>query len=69
MHNSSMKLKHTLGECQAFFRATNAQRFELCKQAKACFTCLKQDCKRVSLATCITSQLPSELICSDCNTG
>jgi len=66
MHGPSQKLKHTLGECHAFFKASNAQRFDLCKQAKACFTCLKLECRRVSFNACITSQLPSELICGDC---
>lgn len=66
MHGPSHKLKHALGECHAFFKASNAQRFDLCKQAKVCFTCLKAECRRVSFNACITSQLPAELICSDC---
>ena len=69
MHGSSQRLKHTLGECHAFFKASNAQRFDLCKQAKVCFTCLKAECRRVSFNSCITSQLPPELVCGDCRSA
>lgn len=68
-HDSGVLAKHSIGQCFSFFKATNQQRFELCKRAKACFTCLSVDCIRVSPGGCITSRLPAELICGDCAQG
>jgi hypothetical protein len=58
--------RHGLGFCETFFRGTNAQRFELCKQVKACFSCFKPECMKVSPKACITSNLPSSLLCPEC---
>lgn len=66
MHGSSVSANHSLGECFTFFKASNRERVDLCKAASCCFSCLKQECPRVSPSSCITSQLPKELICSDC---
>lgn len=68
-HDSTTQAKHPLGRCINFFKSTNQQRLELCKRARACFSCLSLDCMRVSLGACITSQLPQELICGDCAQG
>ena len=68
-HDPGVPARHSIGQCYSFFKATSQQRFELCKKARACFTCLSTDCIRVSPGGCITSQLPAELICGDCAQG
>ena len=68
-HDAGVLARHSIGQCFSFFKATNQQRLDLCKKAKACFTCLSTDCIRVSPSACITSQLPAELICGDCAQG
>ena len=68
-HDPGVPARHSIGQCYSFFRATNQQRLELCKKAKACFSCLSTDCIRVSPGGCITSQRPAELTCGDCAQG
>jgi len=65
-HDLTVQARHPIGHCNAFFKASNQQRLELCKKAKACFSCLSVECMRVSFGACITSQLPAELLCGDC---
>jgi len=61
-HDLTVQARHPIGHCNAFFKASNQQRLELCKKAKACFSCLSVECMRVSFGACITSQLSSSVV-------
>ena len=65
MHGGTSKSDHDLGYCKMFFEADNSSRFQIVRQHKLCFTCLKQDCLKASTSVCI-SNVPPGLICSDC---
>ena len=66
MHEAGFKITHDLGHCEGFFKASNATRLDMCRSAKACFSCFKPDCLKLSPPACVTTNLPRDLVCVDC---